>query len=81
VVRNFGSLVVDMSAIVPDGKMTVTYNISTIILTGIVCFFTSYSYMEELVSMWNEMGVLNQVHLVFLSRVMMMMNQNALQLS
>jgi hypothetical protein len=31
VVRNFGALLVEMSAIVPD---------------GIVCFFTSYAYME-----------------------------------
>jgi DNA excision repair protein ERCC-2 len=46
VVRNFGNLVVDMAAAVPD---------------GIVCFFTSYSYMEEIVSMWNEMGILNSI--------------------
>jgi DNA excision repair protein ERCC-2 len=46
VVRNFGNLLVEMSAIVPD---------------GIVCFFTSYYYMEEIVSFWNEMGLLNSV--------------------
>ena len=46
VVRNFGNLLVEMSGIVPD---------------GIVCFFTSYTYMEEIVSTWYEMGLLNQV--------------------
>jgi DNA excision repair protein ERCC-2 len=46
VVRNFGDLLVDVSAVVPD---------------GIVCFFTSYSYMEEIVSTWNDMGLLNTV--------------------
>eukprot|EP01119_Soliformovum_irregulare_P012540 TRINITY_DN3266_c0_g1_i1.p1 TRINITY_DN3266_c0_g1~~TRINITY_DN3266_c0_g1_i1.p1 ORF type:complete len:778 (+),score=213.38 TRINITY_DN3266_c0_g1_i1:151-2484(+) len=45
VVRNYGDLLVEMSACVPD---------------GIVCFFTSYIYMEEIISMWNEMGILNQ---------------------
>jgi len=46
VVRNYGNILVEMSAIVPD---------------GIVCFFTSYSYMEQIVSMWNEMGLLEGV--------------------
>ena len=46
VIRNFGDLLVEISGVVPD---------------GIVCFFTSYTYMEEIVSMWNEMGLLNSV--------------------
>jgi len=46
VVRNYGSLLVEASAIVPD---------------GIICFFTSYSYMEQIVSVWNEMGLLNNI--------------------
>jgi len=46
VVRNFGNLLVELSGIVPD---------------GIVCFFTSYLYMEQIVAMWNEMGLLNGV--------------------
>ncbi|EGC30807.1 hypothetical protein DICPUDRAFT_50564 [Dictyostelium purpureum] len=46
VVRNYGSLLVEVSAIVPD---------------GIICFFTSYSYMEQIVSVWNEMGLLNNI--------------------
>ncbi|KYQ93313.1 transcription factor IIH component [Tieghemostelium lacteum] len=46
VVRNFGSLLVEVSSVVPD---------------GIICFFTSYSYMEQIVSVWNEMGLLNNI--------------------
>eukprot|EP01132_Coremiostelium_polycephalum_P004981 gene4981-6202_t len=46
VIRNYGSLLVEVSAIVPD---------------GVICFFTSYSYMEQIVSVWNEMGLLNNV--------------------
>eukprot|EP00743_Colponemidia_sp_Colp-15_P011079 GILK01012308.1.p1 GENE.GILK01012308.1~~GILK01012308.1.p1 ORF type:complete len:767 (-),score=129.90 GILK01012308.1:182-2482(-) len=46
VVRNYGNLVIELSATVPD---------------GIICFFTSYRYMEEIVSMWNEMDVLKQI--------------------
>ncbi|EFA78488.1 transcription factor IIH component [Heterostelium album PN500] len=46
VIRNYGALLVEMSAIVPD---------------GIICFFTSYSYMEQIVSVWNEMGLLNNI--------------------
>ncbi|KAI8370506.1 uncharacterized protein BYT42DRAFT_623362 [Radiomyces spectabilis] len=45
VVRNFGQIMVEFSKIVPD---------------GIVCFFPSYLYMEQIVSMWNEMGILNE---------------------
>ncbi|KAI8070367.1 DNA repair helicase [Gongronella butleri] len=45
VVRNFGQIMVDASRIVPD---------------GVVCFFPSYLYMEQIVSMWNEMGILNE---------------------
>jgi DNA excision repair protein ERCC-2 len=46
VVRNFGALLVEMSAAVPD---------------GIVCFFTSYRYMEEIVAIWNEMKLLTAI--------------------
>ncbi|KAI8069763.1 uncharacterized protein B0P05DRAFT_550773 [Gilbertella persicaria] len=45
VVRNFGQIMVEMSKIVPD---------------GMVCFFPSYLYMESIVSMWNDMGILNE---------------------
>ena len=46
VVRNYGSLLVDLSSIVPD---------------GMVCFFTSYKYMEHVILKWNEMGILQKV--------------------
>ncbi|CAO3616947.1 unnamed protein product [Cunninghamella echinulata] len=45
VVRNFGQIMVEFSKIVPD---------------GVVCFFPSYLYMEQIVSMWNDMGILNE---------------------
>eukprot|EP00897_Mesotaenium_endlicherianum_P010484 jgi/Mesen1/9464/ME000627S08848 len=46
VVRNYGRLLTDMAATVPD---------------GIVCFFVSYSYMDGIVNSWNEMGILKDV--------------------
>lgn len=46
VVRNYGNLLVDMSRTVPD---------------GMVCFFPSYHYMESIVTLWNEMGMLAQL--------------------
>ena len=36
-------MLVDLAATVPD---------------GIVCFFVSYSYMDAIVSRWNDMGIL-----------------------
>jgi DNA excision repair protein ERCC-2 len=45
VVRNYGNLLLEMCKIIPD---------------GIVCFFPSYLYMESIVAMWNEMGLLNE---------------------
>lgn len=39
VIRNYGNLLLEMSAIVPD---------------GIVAFFTSYVYMENIVASWYE---------------------------
>ncbi|KAJ8642962.1 hypothetical protein MRB53_004710 [Persea americana] len=46
VVRNYGRLLQEMVAAVPD---------------GIVCFFVSYSYMDGIVNSWNEMGILQDV--------------------
>ena len=37
VIRNYGSLLAETVAIVPD---------------GVVCFFTSYMYMENVVAAW-----------------------------
>jgi len=46
VVRNYGTLLVEMAQTVPD---------------GLVAFFPSYIYLESIVTMWQEMGVINQV--------------------
>ena len=46
VIRNYGLLVVEMSSIVPD---------------GIVCFFTSYSFMETIIGAWHEQGIIDQI--------------------
>ncbi|KAG1894495.1 uncharacterized protein F5891DRAFT_1255187 [Suillus fuscotomentosus] len=46
IVRNFGSILIEYSKIVPD---------------GIVAFFPSYLYMESIVAAWNDMGILNKV--------------------
>ena len=46
VIRNFGSLLIEMCRVVPD---------------GMICFFTSYSYMEKLITTWHENGVINKV--------------------
>lgn len=39
VLRNYGNLLVEMSAVVPD---------------GLVCFFVSYQYLENTVASWYE---------------------------
>ena len=44
--RNYGSLLVELAKYVPD---------------GIVCFFTSYQYMEDIVSFWNSVGLLSSI--------------------
>eukprot|EP00127_Corallochytrium_limacisporum_P002319 Clim_evm107s109 gene=Clim_evmTU107s109 len=46
VIRNYGNLLVEMAKSVPD---------------GLVCFFTSYIYMEGIVSKWHDLGVLKKV--------------------
>ena len=46
VVRNFGSILIEYSKIVPD---------------GIVAFFPSYLYMESIVAAWNDMVGKNPV--------------------
>lgn len=46
VIRNYGSLLVEMAQIVPD---------------GLVCFFTSYLYMENVVASWYDHGVIDQL--------------------
>lgn len=46
VIRNYGNLLVEMAAIVPD---------------GMVCFFTSYLYMENVVASWYDQGIIDQL--------------------
>lgn len=46
VMKNYGELLVDLSKNVPD---------------GIVCFFTSYMYMERAVESWHNSGILEKV--------------------
>lgn len=53
VARNYGRLLIEMVPIVPD---------------GIVCFFVSYSYMDEIIATWNDTGILKvQISVVTLS--------------
>ena len=46
VVRNYGSFLVELCQVVPD---------------GVVCFFTSYRYMEEVLSTWDAIGLLSEL--------------------
>lgn len=46
VVRNYGLLLIELSRVVPD---------------GIVCFFPSYLYMEEIVSLWAETNIITAI--------------------
>lgn len=46
IVRNFGNMIVELSGIVPD---------------GMVCFFTSYKYMEHIITKWHEMGLIQKI--------------------
>ncbi|XP_064485042.1 general transcription and DNA repair factor IIH helicase subunit XPD-like isoform X2 [Ornithodoros turicata] len=46
VVRNYGTLLVEVASAVPD---------------GVVCFFTSYMYLEGVVASWYEQGVIDQI--------------------
>jgi DNA excision repair protein ERCC-2 len=46
VVRNYGAMLVELCGVIPD---------------GIVAFFTSYSYMESIVSEWDAMGILREL--------------------
>ncbi|GMI41395.1 hypothetical protein TeGR_g14727, partial [Tetraparma gracilis] len=46
VIRNYGSLMVELCSSIPD---------------GIVAFFTSYSYLESTVIEWEQMGILRKI--------------------
>lgn len=43
VIRNYGSLILDMATVIPD---------------GIVVFFTSYTFMEDVVATWYEQVII-----------------------
>jgi DNA excision repair protein ERCC-2 len=43
---DYGNLLIDLSTVVPD---------------GIICFFPSYRYMEEVILNWNEMGIFDKI--------------------
>ncbi|KAH9499606.1 General transcription and DNA repair factor IIH helicase subunit XPD [Bulinus truncatus] len=53
VTRNYGNLLVEMVAIVPD---------------GVVCFFTSYIYMESIVAAWYEQKKLENENLTVVAQ-------------
>lgn len=42
-IRNYGTLIVELSQTVPD---------------GLICYFTSYKFMEHLLVQWNDMKIL-----------------------
>ena len=46
VARNYANMLLEFAKIVPD---------------GMVCFFPSYQFMEMMVSVWNEMGILHKL--------------------
>lgn len=46
VIHNYGVLLREMAAVVPD---------------GIVAFFPSYSYMERIIARWHGMGLLREL--------------------
>lgn len=46
VVRNYGFLLLEMCKVVPD---------------GLVAFFPSYIYLETIVAIWHEMGILSDI--------------------
>ncbi|CAG0887361.1 unnamed protein product, partial [Darwinula stevensoni] len=46
VIRNYGNLLVDIVSVVPD---------------GVVCFFTSYLYMEQVVASWYDQEIIQSI--------------------
>jgi len=46
VIKNYGELLQQMASVIPD---------------GIVCFFTSYAYMEEVVCEWSKLSLLQSI--------------------
>ncbi|VDN06675.1 unnamed protein product [Thelazia callipaeda] len=46
VIRNYGSLVLELVSLIPD---------------GVVVFFTSYMYMENVISTWYDQGIIDEL--------------------
>jgi len=46
VIRGYGALLVEMCSVVPD---------------GVICFFVSYTYMENIVSSWADQGIIDKL--------------------
>lgn len=46
VIRNYGHLLIETSRTVPD---------------GVVCFFTSYLYLESVVAAWYDQGTIDKL--------------------
>jgi DNA excision repair protein ERCC-2 len=46
VVRNYGDLLLQVVRTVPD---------------GVCCFFTSYSFMEDIITQWDQLRILQKV--------------------
>lgn len=46
VIRNYGQLLLETARVVPD---------------GVVCFFTSYLYLESVVASWYDQGIVDQL--------------------
>ena len=46
VIRNYGQLLLEITNVVPD---------------GIVCFFTSYMYLESVVASWYDQGIIDSL--------------------
>ena len=66
VIRNFGELLLDVAATVPD---------------GVCAFFTSYSYMEAVLAKWDEWGIISKIFkhkLIFLETKDVLETQEAL---
>jgi DNA excision repair protein ERCC-2 len=54
IIRNYGSLLLEVAASVPD---------------GVCCFFTSYAFMEDCITKWDEMRILQKVSMASLPPV------------
>ena len=66
VIRNFGELLIDVASTVPD---------------GVCAFFTSYSYMEAVLSKWDEWGIISKIFqhkLIFMETKDVLETQEAL---